>query len=110
MTTLVSNIKKLVGVRQENKLLHGRELADLPIIENAYLIIEDGVIVEYGEMQNLKSDPDNYRDRNFKSEINGSVQFILQCWFDSQTHFVFAASREEDFVVKFKEMSYVEIA
>src|SRR5438093_12246524 len=110
MTTLISNIKKLVGVRQDNKLLHGRELADLPIIENAYLIIEDGVIVEYGEMQNLKSDPDNYRDRNSKSEINGSGQFILPCWCDSHTHLVFAASREEEFVDKIKGLSYAEIA
>ena len=110
MTTLISNIKKLVGVRQDDKLLHGRELADLPIIENAYLIIEDGVIVEYGEMQNLKSDPDNYRDRNSKSEINGSGQFILPCWCDSHTHLVFAASREEEFVDKIKGMSYAAIA
>src|SRR5439155_13849850 len=110
MTTLISNIKKLVGVRQDNKLLRGRELADLPIIENAYLIIEDGVIVEYGEMQNLKSDPDNYQDRNFKSEINGSGQFILPCWCDSHTHLVFAASREEEFVDKIKGMSYATIA
>ncbi|TMI97800.1 MAG: imidazolonepropionase [Bacteroidetes bacterium] len=110
MTTLISNIKKLVGVRQDNKLLRGRELADLPIIENAYLIIEDGVIVEYGEMQNLKSDPDNYQDRNSKSEINGSGQFILPCWCDSHTHLVFAASREEEFVDKIKGMSYAAIA
>jgi imidazolonepropionase len=105
MTTLITNIKQLVGVRNTNGLLHGKELAGLPSIENAYLIIEDGVIAEYGVMQNLKSEI-----RNQKSEIDAIGQFILPCWCDSHTHLVFAASREEEFVDKIKGMSYAEIA
>jgi hypothetical protein len=33
-------IKMLVNTRQENKLLHGKELAELPYIENAIEDIE----------------------------------------------------------------------
>jgi len=105
MITLITYIKQLVGVRKENKLLRGKELAELPIIENAYLIIEDGVIAEYGEMQNLKS-----KIQNPKSQIDARGQFVLPAWCDSHTHLVFAASREEEFVDKIKGMSYAAIA
>lgn len=105
MTTLITNIKHLVGARKTNNLLRGKELAELPAIGDAYLIIEDGIIAAYGEMQHLKSEIQNQ-----KSEIDASGQFILPCWCDSHTHLVFAASREDEFVDKIKGMSYAEIA
>lgn len=105
MTSLITNIKQLVNVREESKLLRGKELSVLPSIENAYLVIENGIISEFGQMQNLKSEI-----RNLKSEIDASGQFILPCWCDSHTHLVFAASREEEFVDKIKGMSYADIA
>jgi len=113
MTTLITNIKRLVGVRKTNsphsyRGLRGKELAELPAIEDAYLIIEDGVIAAYGAMQDLKSD--GSRDRDPKSEINAVGQLIVPCWCDSHTHLVFASSREEEFVDKIKGMSYAEIA
>ncbi|MBI2729965.1 MAG: imidazolonepropionase [Sphingobacteriales bacterium] len=102
---LVTNIKQLVNVREENHLLRGKELSVLPSIEDAYLIIEDGIITAFGEMRNLKSEI-----KNQKSEINASGQFILPAWCDSHTHLVFAASREEEFVDKIKGLSYADIA
>ena len=110
MTTLISNIKQLVNVREESKLLRGNELAILPSVENAYLIIEDGIITEFGEMKN--SNPDSYRDQtsNHKQTIDASDQMVLPCWCDSHTHLVFAATREDEFVDKIKGMSYAEIA
>ena len=105
MATLISNIKQLVGVREEPKLLKGKDLSILPSIENAYMIIEKGLIAEHGSMQNIKP-----QTSNFKQTIDASGQFILPCWCDSHTHLVFAASREEEFVDKIKGMSYAEIA
>lgn len=105
MTILITNIKQLVGVREENRLLRGKELSELPVIENAYLVIENGIIVKYGEMKNLK-----LQTSNFKQIIDATGQFILPAWCDSHTHFVFAASREEEFVDKIKGLSYAEIA
>lgn len=105
MTTIVTHIKQLAGVRKENKLLRGKELAELPVIENAYLIIDNGIISEYGSMNDLKSEI-----ANLQSAINASGQFVLPAWCDSHTHLVFAASREEEFVDKIKGMSYAEIA
>lgn len=105
MTTLIFNIKQLVNTRDESKLLRGTELSVLPCIENAFLIIEDGTIAEYGVMSSLK-----HQTSNFKQTIDASGQFILPCWCDSHTHLVFAASREEEFVDKIKGMSYADIA
>ncbi|HEV8504206.1 MAG TPA: imidazolonepropionase [Chitinophagaceae bacterium] len=103
--TIITNIKQLVGTRTISNLLRGRELAELPSVENAYLIIENGFIADYGEMKHLK-----HEIRNPKSEIDIDGQFILPCWCDSHTHLVFAASREEEFVDKIKGISYAEIA
>jgi imidazolonepropionase len=106
MTTLIKNIKGLVNVRSENKLLRGIDLGELPIITDAYLLVEDGVIVKFGSMANLSHDlpvlPVN--------QIDASGQFILPTWCDSHTHMVFAGSRENEFVYKINGLSYAEIA
>ena len=102
MAVLIKNIKLLAGVRESNKLLKGKELADLPCIENAYLIIEDGVIAEYGPVQNSKL--------KTQHSIDATGCIVLPAWCDSHTHLVFPASREEEFVDKLKGLSYAEIA
>jgi len=90
MATLITNIKQLVNVREESKLLRGKELSVIPSIENAYMIIEKGLIAEYGNRQNFK-----HQTSRFELSIDATDQFILPGWCDSHTHLVFAASREE---------------
>jgi imidazolonepropionase len=101
---LITNIKCLAGVRGENSLLRGGQMADLPFIDNAYLLVEEDRIAGYGQMQEMPS--------SLKSipAINAGEQFVLPCWCDSHTHLVFAASRENEFVDKLKGFSYAEIA
>jgi imidazolonepropionase len=106
MTTLITNIQQLVNVREENKLLRGTALANLPIIENAFLLIEDGIIAEYGAMYELELKLPNLP----KNIIDVAGQFVLPAWCDSHTHIVFAKSREEEFVDKIKGATYAEIA
>lgn len=103
--TLVTNIKQLVNTRTENELLRGEALANLPVINNAWMIIEDGMIAEFGEMSGFVP-----RTSGFVHTINALGQFILPAWCDSHTHLVFAASREEEFIDKIKGLSYAEIA
>lgn len=105
MAILITNIKQLIGVRKENKLLRGKELAGLPAIDNAYLIIESSSIAEYGKMKDLQTPV-----LQFRKIIDARDQYVLPAWCDSHTHLVFAASREEEFVDKIKGMSYAEIA
>ncbi len=104
-TTIITNIKCLVNTRTQNQLLRGKELAELPGISNAYLIIEDGIIAEYGEIHNIQ-----HTTYNTQHKIDASNQFILPAWCDSHTHIVFAGSREEEFVDKIKGLSYAAIA
>lgn len=106
MTTLIVNIKGLVNVRSENNLLRGIELRELPIIENAFLLIEDGIIAKWGLMENLKQELPVHPNR----QIDATGQFIMPTWCDSHTHMVFAGSRENEFVDKINGLSYAEIA
>ncbi|MEO6541706.1 MAG: imidazolonepropionase, partial [Ferruginibacter sp.] len=106
MTTLIKHIKQLVNTREENELLRGSVLAQLPVIEDAFLLIEDGIITEYGPMYELELKVPNLP----KDIIDADGQFVLPTWCDSHTHIVFAKSREEEFIDKLKGMSYAEIA
>jgi imidazolonepropionase len=100
---LITNIKQLVNVRETTQVLRGPSLADLPCINNAWLLIEDDTIAGYGRMEELKfSKPVN--------TIDASGKLVLPTWCDSHTHLVFAASRENEFIDKIKGLSYAEIA
>ncbi len=102
---LVTNIKLLVNTRSQNVLLRGKDLAILPSIPDAFLVIEDGIIAGFGPMSRLQED-----HKLISQTIDASGQFVLPCWCDSHTHLVFGASREEEFIDKIKGMSYAEIA
>src|SRR5882757_1849512 len=104
-TQIFTNIKQLTGAGEKRSLLKGKDLALLPCIENAWLIVEDGIISEFGRMDKISPSLINSKDR-----IDVYGQFILPCWCDSHTHLVFAASREEEFIDKLKGLSYAEIA
>ena len=103
---LVKHIKQLVNVREENELLRGTALANLPVIDDAFVLIEDGIISDYGHMYELELKVPQLP----KHIIDADGQFVLPTWCDSHTHIVFAKTREEEFIDKLKGMSYAEIA
>ncbi|HNF49954.1 MAG TPA: imidazolonepropionase, partial [Chitinophagales bacterium] len=98
------NIGFLVNVREQITLLRGADLAILPVLENAYLKIQDDCIVDYGLMQDIN--PDEIKDELY--DVKGAS--VLPSWCDSHTHLVFAAYRESEFIDKIKGLSYAEIA
>jgi imidazolonepropionase len=103
MTLLVQNIGRLAGVHNPEYPLRGSALAEIPSLDNAWLLIEDGIISGYGSM----NDADIPKtDKTF----NASGRLILPAWVDSHTHIVFAASREDEFVDKIRGLNYAEIA
>lgn len=103
--TLIKNIKTLAGAQHRQQALRGAELAILPQLQNAYLIIEDDIIAEIGSMDNL-----SLAAKNIDEQVDATGCLALPAWCDSHTHLVFAASREEEFVDKIKGLSYAEIA
>jgi imidazolonepropionase len=103
--TLISNIKCLAGIRKGKDPLRGKHLADLNSIENAFILIEDKEIVEFGSMDQLSR-----KAGESHGTFDATGRFVLPCWCDSHTHLVYPASREDEFIDKIKGMSYIEIA
>ena len=103
MTTLIQNISALAGVHDPAAALRGEELAVFPVINHAWVLVEDGIIAGVGTM-----DHGDVPGASVTIEARGSM--ILPAWCDSHTHLVFAATREEEFVDKIRGMSYAEIA
>ncbi|MFA6276533.1 MAG: imidazolonepropionase [Pedobacter sp.] len=102
---LITNIKGLVGIHpKETLVLRGSEMANLPVLENAWLLLEDGLIKDFGLMNEI---PPSILHL---TSINAKGKFVFPSWCDSHTHIVFAASREEEFVMKIAGKTYEEIA
>ncbi|MCF7561414.1 imidazolonepropionase [Sabulilitoribacter multivorans] len=104
MITLFKNIKELIQVRNETiSFVSGKNMNVLPTIKNAYLLVENGIIADFGSMSNLKSmDADEV--------IDATGKMILPTWCDSHTHLVYSGNRESEFVDRIKGLSYQEIA
>ena len=60
MKTIIYNIDTLAGILPEGKLkLEGAEMNTVECIENAYLVIEDGVITEFGPSRGSRGGENN---------------------------------------------------
>jgi imidazolonepropionase len=100
---LILNIKGLVQVRQStSSFLAGSAQAELPILPDAFLLIKDGVISDYGSMNDLTGQT--------VPSIDASGCYVFPSFVDSHTHLIYAASREHEFVQKIKGATYEEIA
>ena len=103
MKKLFKNIKELLQVREADvRLLKGTEMAELPTLKNAFLLVEDGLIADFGEMKDCPGGADEV--------IDCTGRMILPSWCDSHTHLVYAGNREGEFVDRIKGLSYAEIA
>ena len=104
MTTLIINIKELLQVRETAiAKVSGAEMAILPTIKNAFLVIKDHLIADFGSMDNL---PQILADKT----IDATGKMVLPSWCDSHTHIVYAGNREQEFVDRINGMTYEEIA
>ena len=104
MTTLIINIKELLQVRETaTAKVSGAEMAILPTIKNAFLVIKDNLIADFGAMENL---PPIHADKT----IDATGKMVLPSWCDSHTHIVYAGNREQEFVDRINGMTYEEIA
>ena len=104
MKTILINIKKLLQVRSSKEVcISGNAMSDLPFIDNAYLITEDDIILDYGKMEDLNN-------LNADEIIDASGKFILPTFCDSHTHIVYAGNRSKEFVDRINGLSYSDIA
>ena len=105
-STIITNIGQLVNATAYPILLRGKQLENLPIIDNAFVCIVDGLIDGFGKMQDLEI----HTIKDFENHFDANAATVLPCWCDSHTHLVFSGSRETEFVDKIKGLSYAEIA
>lgn len=80
-------------------------MLELPIMENAWLLCEDGKIADFGKMEQMPAAMPNHVITH-----DAKAGYLFPSWCDSHTHIVFAASREEEFVMKIDGKSYEDIA
>ncbi len=107
MRIFISNIKSLLQTEDnENSrlLARGQDMKMLPSIDNAWLLIEDGLIKAYGDMSSLDT------SLNVDQTIDAKGGLVLPAWCDSHTHLVFAHSREHEFIDRINGLSYEAIA
>ncbi len=104
MKTLFVNIKELTGITHPGTLrLRGDEMSRTGSISNAYLVVEDGLISDFGEMAEC---PEGEFDRR----VDATGCLVLPSFCDSHTHVVYAGTREGEFIDKINGLSYEQIA
>lgn len=104
---LIKNIKGLVQYGEDlPQVRKGTDMKTLPILENAFLALEDGMVVGYGAMD----DWGGITDWRNLEVIDAEGKYVLPAFCDSHTHTVFAKSREEEFVDRINGLGYEEIA
>ena len=104
MISLIKNIQELLQVRETSiPKVSGAEMAILPTIKNAFLILKDDLIHDFGSMDNLP-------EINADTIIDATGKVILPSWCDSHTHIVYAGNREQEFVDRINGFTYEEIA
>ena len=100
---LFRDLQSLVQVRENlNAALRGPELAELPCLNQAFLLVENGKILDFGPMSRCPERADQI--------ISGQNRLLLPSFCDSHTHIVYAQAREQEFVAKIQGMSYEAIA
>ena len=103
MNVLFTNIKELVQIREITvDFLSGKEMNTLPTIKNAFLLVENGLISNFGLMENCP--------KTKLKIIDATGKILLPSWCDSHTHLVYAGNREDEFVDRINGLSYKEIS
>ncbi len=104
---LIKNIHTLYQVGEDfPAFISGSAMKTIPTLQNAFVALEDGVIIAYGKMEDWEGITD-WRGVEVIDAEGGSV---LPAFCDPHTHTVFARTREEEFVDRINGLTYEEIA
>jgi len=104
MQTIFTHIQSLFGIQNDFlPAIKGHDLDTVKQLEQAWMLIEDDRIVDFGSMENFPSG-------NYDQEINVAGKLIIPTWCDSHTHLVFPKTREEEFVDRINGLTYEQIA
>jgi len=100
---VLTNIKQLIGITENsNEVKKGRLQGDVQSINNAFLVIRDGIIRDFGPMN-------EYSETELTTH-DCANQLVMPMYVDSHTHLVFAKSRSDEMKMRLQGKSYQEIA
>lgn len=106
MKILVKNIRELFQVEETPRLMvAGKDMENIDSIKDAYMIINNGIIEDFGKASSLKA-----KEEDFNKVVDANNRFVLPSFCDSHTHLVYAGSREIEYIDKIRGLSYEEIA
>ncbi|MDP4223027.1 MAG: imidazolonepropionase [Bacteroidota bacterium] len=110
MRLLIRNIKELVQTEDVpvNRVC-GKDMARISTVRDAFLLVENGFILDFGAMQDITGSK-NWPEKEPEKVIDASGKYVFPSFCDPHTHLVFAGSREQEFVDKIRGLSYSEIA
>ncbi len=109
MKVILENIKELVQVEERARTwVAGKEMKELKVLREAFLVISDDQIENFGLMQDF--DQKLIEGAEMIMEIDCAGKIVMPGYCDSHTHLVFAGSREQEFVDRINGLSYEEIA
>ena len=83
-------------------MICGKDMSSLPSVNDAYLLIDEGIIHDYGIMEGCP--------HSAGIVIDARGKLVLPAFCDSHTHLVYAGSREIEYTDKIRGLSYEEIA
>ncbi|MCF8364198.1 MAG: imidazolonepropionase [Bacteroidales bacterium] len=110
MKILIKNIKELIQTEHTIRLkVSGKDMAKLNTEKNAFLFIDDGIIADFGKMEEIKASL-KVQSAGDLFEIDASGKMVFPSFCDSHTHLVYPESREIEYIDKIKGLSYEEIA
>ncbi len=99
---IVHNISSLVTVKSNGLPKYGSDMANIEIIEDGYLVINNDKIIEVGSGEGYLK----YKGATFLSGIGKTITPGL---IDCHTHLVHAGSREHEFKLKLEGVNYLDI-
>jgi imidazolonepropionase len=107
---LVKNIKCLVQVEESIRdRIPGDEMSGLTTLNDAFLYMGNGIILDFGLMKDLELTDIPFKDPGLK-HLDATGKHVFPSFCDSHTHLVYAGSRETEFADRIKGLSYEEIA
>jgi len=101
---LIEKANELVTLKGgSRKPLVGKRMEELGIIRDACVAVKNGKILEVGKRREIESD--------FRAEetINAKGKVVIPGFVEPHTHLVFAGSREDEFEMRLKGATYMEI-
>jgi imidazolonepropionase len=107
MKVIIKNIAELVQVEENiQEKVSGAAMRNLGTLKDAFLCMEDGLITDFGTMDNWTG----IDDWNNTEVVDAEGGMVFPSWIDSHSHLVFGGTREGEFVDRINGLTYEEIA